>query len=244
MGEAIGEGETIISHLTPAAARLGEAQHGSELGSTPYNTQATARSAIIKQSMSKTPTSREQRFRKRRRSKRKIKERDFKYLITLGRDQLLSQEGQNREFSDKALRIIWYSGLMAALSLAIARDSFKCVAGDPFSAWPAPEAFSVFLVFAQFGLFILVAFYARKIVLTAKWRQSPSMSAMRKRMNDNRPDDDVLKWLGNRYEKAVDANWDILGQSEDGKGKALNKMAKLAFVQVPLLPIQLAFSIF
>lgn len=134
-------------------------------------------------------------------------------IIQACRDESLSQEWQNREFSTKAIGITAFS--ITAFSLA---QIFADKKIDEI-AW--------LLIFAMAIAMSIVIIAAVLILITKNWERPFDVEEVRLAAEEYK-DDDIEASLGETYSKAIQNNWDILDQ----KATYLNVLIFSAAVQL------------
>ena len=113
----------------------------------------------------------------------------------IGRERLLSQEWQNREFATKAINYLAFGSGMIGVGALVLRLS------QPESAMLALWAFIALAVLfapaAVAGIYTLIPF---------KWRHGPDLGYMPQVLDNKR----FTEGVADAYAEAIEANWHIL----------------------------------
>ena len=113
----------------------------------------------------------------------------------IGRERLLSQDSQNREFATKAINYLAFGSGMIGIGAVVLRLS------QPESAMLALQAFIVLAV-----LFALVAVAGIYTLIPFKWRYGPDLGYMSQVLGNER----FTEGVADAYSEAIEKNWNIL----------------------------------
>ena len=113
----------------------------------------------------------------------------------IGRERLLIQDSQNREFATKAINYLAFGSGMIGIGAVVLRLS------QPESAMLALRAFIVLAV-----LFAPVAVAAICTLIPAKWRYGPDLGYMSQALDNER----FTEGVADAYAEAIEKNWHIL----------------------------------
>ena len=113
----------------------------------------------------------------------------------IGRERLLSQEWQNREFATKAINYLAFGSGMIGIGAVVLRLS------QPESAMLALWAFIVLAV-----LFAPAAAAGIYTLIPSEWRYGPDLGSMSQDLDNER----FTEGVADAYAKAIKENWRIL----------------------------------
>ena len=113
----------------------------------------------------------------------------------IGRERLMSQEWQNREFTTKALNYLAFGSGMIGIGAVVLRLS------QPEAAMQALWAFIALAVLfapaAVAGIYTLIPF---------EWRHGPDLGSMSQNLDNER----FTEGVADAYAEAIEENWHIL----------------------------------
>ena len=113
----------------------------------------------------------------------------------IGRERLLSQEWQNREFATKAINYLAFGSGMIGIGAVVLRLS------QPESAMLALWVFIALAV-----LFVPAAAALIYTLIPFKWRHGPDLGSMSQDLDNER----FTEKVADAYAKAIKENWHIL----------------------------------
>ena len=113
----------------------------------------------------------------------------------IGRERLMSQDWQNREFATKAINYLAFGSGMIGIGAIVLRLS------QPESAMLALWAFIALTV-----LFAPVAVAGIYTLIPFKWRHGPDLGSMSKALDNEQ----FTEGVADAYAEAIEANWHIL----------------------------------
>ena len=134
----------------------------------------------------------------------------------IGRERLMSQDWQNREFATKAINYLAFGSGMIGIGAIVLRLS------QPESAMLALWAFIALAV-----LFAPVAVAGIYTLIPFKWRHGPDLGYMSEVLDNER----FTEGVADAYAKAIEENWHIL----DPKARMLTLGAISLLLQVAAL---------
>ena len=113
----------------------------------------------------------------------------------IGRERLLSQDWQNREFATKAINYLAFGSGMIGIGAIVLRLS------QPESAMLALWAFTALAV-----LFVPAAVAGIYTLIPFKWHHGPDLASMSQVLDDER----FTEGVADAYAEAIEENWHIL----------------------------------
>lgn len=127
------------------------------------------------------------------------------------RDESLSQETQNREFSFKALGIFTFGTTLFGLTVHLMDQNLV--------SW--------LVLFLLSAIALAKVYFVWKIISPAKWRRPLSLDEVAESLKNHKSSSEEAR-MCEGYARAIKANWKIL----DDKAKALKWVSCLAAVEL------------